>query len=71
MMAAQATGDPGRAVASVLGMMAAVVAGCALAAMVPLGFKTGIIIGAVIAVVKCLWPRQIDIDALILYEPDD
>lgn len=63
--------SPGRATAQIMVMLVVVVAGLALAGLVPLGFKTGIIAACVIAAVKALWPLQADVDALLSYKPDD
>lgn len=70
MMAAQVPGDPGKAVFSVLAMVVVSVVACVLAGVVPLGFKTGMIAATAIAICKCLWPLQSDVDALLAYDPN-
>jgi len=69
--APDAAPSPGRATGQIMTMLFVVVAGVALAGVVPLGFKTGIIAAAVAAAVKALWPLQADVDALLSYNPDE
>lgn len=62
-------GDPAKAVVRVLLIMVAAVAAILLAGLVPLGFKTGMIAACALAIIRGLWPMQIDVDALT--DPQD